>query len=362
MGGVRSRTREKLRWMAIGTAYAWLFPFGFMVFLFGRPVLDSMASATVSAVVGGPVLSGFFLFLVPATRRFAFFVAMAIQLAAFVLIMFPVFFLGILVPYAISERVALWDATLVRETLEIMASPQLRTAYLYTLVAIPCVSAVYQVSRKLGPGVLWSWLTGRYHRPREEELIFMFLDMKHSTALAERLGNLRFSSLMQEFFVDVSEPLGCTKGRVSHYIGDEAVIYWKPAEGLRKANCVRCVQLLEATIAERRGFYLARFGAVPEFKAGLHIGHVVAAEVGDRKSEIVFHGDVLNTTARIVGLCSSLDCDLLLSKFLAERLTEAPPDVSIQSVGEHELKGKLEPVELFSATFERSAPERASQA
>jgi adenylate cyclase len=34
-------------------------------------------------------------------------------------------------------------------------------------------------------------------------------------------------------------------------------------------------------------------------KAGAHVGRVVATEVGTIKSEIVFHGDVVNTTARV---------------------------------------------------------------
>lgn len=36
---------------------------------------------------------------------------------------------------------------------------------------------------------MWNMITGRYHRPRKERRIYMFLDIKDSTALAERLGD-----------------------------------------------------------------------------------------------------------------------------------------------------------------------------
>jgi hypothetical protein len=46
------------------------------------------------------------------------------------------------------------------------------------------------VSRKLGPGVFLNWLFGYYQRPRTETRVFMFLDMRDSTKLAESLGDL----------------------------------------------------------------------------------------------------------------------------------------------------------------------------
>src|ERR1044072_3586681 len=58
-----------------------------------------------------------------------------------------------------------------------------------------CISAFFQIDRKVGPGVVFKWLTSKYPQPREEERIFMFLDLKNSTTLAEKLGNLRFSQL-----------------------------------------------------------------------------------------------------------------------------------------------------------------------
>jgi len=57
-----------------------------------------------------------------------------------------------------------------------------------------------------------------YHKPREEVRIFMFLDMKSSTAIAERLGHVRFYTLLNELFHEISRPVLQTKAEIYQYI------------------------------------------------------------------------------------------------------------------------------------------------
>lgn len=211
-------------------------------------------------------------------------------------------------------------------------------------------AALNQVSRKLGPGVLLNWITGKYHSPLEETRIFMFLDLKDSTTLAERLGNLEFSALVKDFFADMTRPAMKTGAEVSHYIGDEAVLSWQVERGMLQANCLRFFFLMADSIAARAAYYQGRYGVVPGFKAGVHIGAVVATEVGEIKSEIVFHGDVMNTTARITGLCSPLGRDLLISKELIDAMG-APEGFAFEPFGAQQLKGKEQAVEVFGVTW-----------
>lgn len=206
------------------------------------------------------------------------------------------------------------------------------------LMVVP-VRFFFALSQKLGPGVLGKWIRGHYHVPREENRIFMFLDMKDSTTLAERLGNLKFSALVRDFFQDMTLPVLQTKAEVSHYIGDEAVLTWTISKGVANSNCVRIFFEFQKAIERRAEYYRQAYGLVPEFKAGAHLGLVVATEVGEVKSEIVFHGDVLNTAARIQGLCNGTGEALLLSKELAAQVS-APPGTVYADLGAFELKGK----------------------
>ncbi len=63
---------------------------------------------------------------------------------------------------------------------------------LFSLAASFVFVFVMAVNKLLGQNVLLSFVTGRYHRPRLEERVLLFIDMEGSTGLAERLGPLAF--------------------------------------------------------------------------------------------------------------------------------------------------------------------------
>jgi adenylate cyclase len=209
------------------------------------------------------------------------------------------------------------------------------------------INFVRQLNRMLGPGTLVNLLLGRYHRPVAEDRIFMFLDLNDSTAIAATLGPLLFNDFKNDFFHDIAEPVLATRGRIYQYVGDEAVVTWTTERGLRQGNCLRCVFLVSERIHEQKDRYLARYGRVPEFKAGLHGGPVVTAEIGDIKKDIVHSGDTVNTAARVEAQCRPLERRVLVSEALLSRC-EVPEELEVEDMGERELRGKVEALRLYS--------------
>jgi adenylate cyclase len=203
------------------------------------------------------------------------------------------------------------------------------------------------LSDHLGHGVLRNLATGRYHRPREEQRVFLFVDMIGSTAIAERIGPTAFLTLLDRFAADLAEPVIEHHGTVYRYVGDEVIVTWPEAKGIAEANCIRCVLAMRAAIARRAPSYRTQFGLVPEFRAALHAGPVVAGEMGAAKREIVFLGDAVNTTARIETACRELGHDSLISGVLLERV-QLPPGVDARLVGPIELRGKAQPMPLYA--------------
>src|SRR4030095_13515842 len=57
-----------------------------------------------------------------------------------------------------------------------LASPEQLVLVFYCLVIYSLLVFFLQVNRLLGAGILWKFIRGKYHKPREEERIFMFLD------------------------------------------------------------------------------------------------------------------------------------------------------------------------------------------
>ncbi|MBT8178195.1 MAG: adenylate/guanylate cyclase domain-containing protein [Eudoraea sp.] len=203
------------------------------------------------------------------------------------------------------------------------------------------------ISDNLGHNVLLNFFTGKYHKPVEENRIFMFLDMKSSTAIAERLGHIRYFEFLREYYNDLSDAIVEHLGQVYQYVGDEIVISWEIEEGLSDFNCIRCFFKMKDALSAKEAHYLKIYGVAPTFKAGIHLGLVTTGEIGALKKEIFFTGDVLNVTARIQGLCATYGEELLVSHLLLSQL-DMSRDYRLTSHGELKLKGRVKPIEIFS--------------
>lgn len=222
--------------------------------------------------------------------------------------------------------------------------------FLTTVALSFCASFLFnmmlRVNQLLGRGVLAGFLTGRYHRPREEERIFLFLDLVGSTELAERIGHLAFHRLLGDFVADVTEPILAARGEIHSYVGDGIIVSWKSPRGFRHGRCVRCLLDMCRTLETRAAAYEEAYGCVPAFRAALHVGPVIAGEMGVVKQAIVFLGDTVNTTARIEAACRELDATALVSEAVLDRL-ENRGDFGFEDVGPVTLRGKAAPLRLF---------------
>lgn len=210
------------------------------------------------------------------------------------------------------------------------------------------INLAVTLSRLLGTGILISLFTGRYHHPREEERIVLFLDVKGSTRLAERLGDKQFHRFLNRVFFDVSDPVAEAGGEIYRYVGDEIIATWTMKRGVREAACLRCVFAIEDALAARRAHYRAEFGTEPQLRGAIHAGALVIGEMGDWKREIVMLGDTMNTAARIEDVCRAKHCDYIASAAVLERIGELPPGMRAESLGPVELPGKNAGISLFA--------------
>lgn len=217
---------------------------------------------------------------------------------------------------------------------------------IYAVVMMAVIIFTKQMSRKMGQRVLFNFITGRYSRPFYEERIFMFLDLDASSELAETMGDLKYHQFLNEFYFDITDDIVDAHGEIYQYVGDEVVVTWKMERGVSSGNCLRAYFKILSKIEKVKEKYIVRFGTYPRFKAALHCGQVVIAQIGDIKSEIVYHGDVMNTTSRIERLCSDLGEKLLLSRNLVDQLPASVAEHFV-SVGNVKPRGKQRLIELF---------------
>jgi adenylate cyclase len=202
------------------------------------------------------------------------------------------------------------------------------------------------VNDLLGPGVLFAFAAGRYYHPRIEDRALLFIDMRGSTAIAERLGELRYLSLLNRFVGDVSFAVAEAGGGIHKYVGDEVIATWRLAPGAADPVCVSAVFAALDRIAAQRPAYEREFGVVPDFRAALHCGPVAVGELGSLRKEIALIGDTMNTAARIQEACRLTDNRVLASAALIERLAGLPPHITRRRLGELPMRGKERPLEL----------------
>ncbi len=218
---------------------------------------------------------------------------------------------------------------------------------IFAVVASFLMTGLLQVRKLHNPGEIRRLLTGRYHYPVEETRIFLFADVVGSTGIAERLGHLAYSSFLRDCFSDISEAILAWKGEVYQHAGDAVLVTWRMHKGTRSAACVQCffdmIQLLE----RRQDDYRRQYDTVPRLRAGIHGGDVVTTWVGEARKDLAFHGDTMNTAARVESACKDLGAHCLVSE-IVYRAIELPPHLEARSVGEVELRGRTGALRLYS--------------
>lgn len=224
--------------------------------------------------------------------------------------------------------------------------------YFYVLMTDLAMSVLREINLMLGEGNLGKMITGKFYHPREEERIFMFLDLQSSTTLAEQLGHLKYSHLIQDCFNDLGV-VAEDAAEIYQYVGDEAVLTWPYLTGIKNTNVLNAYFRFARQLASRAGYYEQRYGVLPFFKAGIHGGQVTVTQIGKYKKEIAYHGDPINTAARIQAQCNVLGAALLISAPLAKAM---PSDTyHLECVGSLQLKGKQTEVEVYAVHQATSA-------
>ncbi len=233
------------------------------------------------------------------------------------------------------------------EVIAFIKSKAIISRLVYMIFFILLTNFILEINKKFGYGNLWKTVIGKYHKPRVENRVFMFLDLKGSTTIAEELGHELYSNLIQNCFYDLTDVVIKYNAQIYQYVGDEVILTWPINDGLKKLNCINFFFAYQEKLLSRKEYYNKKFGLLPEFKAGLEMGNVTVAEIGEIKREIAYHGDVLNTAARIEGKCNEYGKSVLVSENIAIAV-EKISNVKLDIIGDIQLKGKEKFVKIYA--------------
>jgi adenylate cyclase len=219
----------------------------------------------------------------------------------------------------------------------------------YSLLVAAVIAFLLRMSDLIGREIFVNLLLGRYHRPVEEERVFLFIDLVGSTRIAEQMGPMRYQQFLGFFFASMADPVRDNRGSLDDYIGDMAMITWPMARGIKNAHCLQCVCDLQHRIERDREIWISRYGVLPAFRAAIHAGPVVTAEIGVEKHKITYVGDTVNATARLEELGKALKEPILISADVFSRL--APDDRFLtRDLGEHPVRGRHRALGVLAVT------------
>ncbi|HEY0978348.1 MAG TPA: adenylate/guanylate cyclase domain-containing protein [Flavobacteriales bacterium] len=228
---------------------------------------------------------------------------------------------------------------------DVVAARAFYRIILQVMVVTSIAILVVQVEELMGRRLFTGFMLGRYERPVDEERVVLCIDLVGSTALNERLGDLRYFRFLNTTHSLMTDAVLHNEAEIHKYIGDEVIFTWTMRGGIRHLNCLDLFFDIEERIAEHEVELLREFGVVPRFRGAVHGGRVITAQVGHIKRAIDFSGDTMNTVSRLLNRSKEMKAGILVSSELLERMPDAAERFRFGPELELPVKGKKRSVQ-----------------
>lgn len=183
----------------------------------------------------------------------------------------------------------------------------------------------------------------------DRELTVMFVDVRHFTAISERLAPTAVVGFLNTLLDALSRHVIENEGTLDKFIGDSIMAFWNAPVDVadHEAKAVRAALAMRETLERLNATDAFGFGT--DNPVGIGIGiHTGIACVGNMGAETRFNysavGDAVNVAARIESSCKEVGFDILISEETARR----QPEIALLEAGAVGLKGKSTRTELFA--------------
>ncbi|MGB5817940.1 MAG: adenylate/guanylate cyclase domain-containing protein [Saonia sp.] len=278
------------------------------------------------------------------TQNFSFFKKRLIwQVDSAFIIILPIFIV-FTIAEMVENEIVFMEA--IQNSLQFLASGLFISFFIYYYSLSIIVSFLRRLRKTFGQHVFYNYIIGKYAQPLEERRTFLFLDLNDSTSLAETLGHVKYSRLLNRCFEDIIFSIKDFKFDIYQFVGDEVVLTWLASHS-DNGRAINIFQEIKQGFENHRNFYISKFGLLPTFKAAISTGTVTATLVGGKSKNIAYHGDVLNTTARLLGLCKRYNKEILFTEFYVHA-SGLRNHMKIELIATLKLKGKANESKVYS--------------
>jgi adenylate cyclase len=191
----------------------------------------------------------------------------------------------------------------------------------------------------------------------ERHLVSLFVDMRGSTRLAEKLLPFDTVFVVNRFLAAVSQAVIECGGRPNQFVGDGVLALFGLAADDQTASrqALKAAAQIAANVDELNEFLSHDLREPIRFGIGIHGGEVIVGDIGYR-DHMVFTalGDAVNVAARLQDMTKSLGCETIISEEVRVAAGLSESDLPQQEVT---IRGRTEPmmVRVVAATKTLSA-------
>lgn len=200
------------------------------------------------------------------------------------------------------------------------------------------------------------------------ELTLLFCDLRGFTTLSEHLEPLALRELLNQFFSRMTAVIHAHGGTLDKFIGDALMAFWgAPLPDPRHATlALQAAQAMGQALQALNDQLRARGQPTLSMGIGLHTGVACVGDMGsDLRRAYTALGDSVNLASRIEGLTRRYGVDLLVSAATRDAVLATDPAAASMpwvEVGEVQVKGRQQPVNLFTLDVHPAPPGSARAA
>ena len=178
----------------------------------------------------------------------------------------------------------------------------------------------------------------------EYRVSILFLDIRDFTSYAENNTPKDVFAFLNEYLLDMLTVVHKNNGIVNKFLGDGFMaVFGAPLVDEKHAEqaVLSALSIREIMTEKNRKNQVSHVN----IGIGIHSGIVLCGNIGsDTRKEYTIIGDTVNIASRVEQLNKKFHSDILVSRATIEKCKHAFP---CESVGEHLVKGKIKPVEVF---------------
>ena len=214
--------------------------------------------------------------------------------------------------------------------------------------------------RVVSPPVREKLLSGELQLGGETRWVaVLFSDIRNFTAMSEKMTPQEVVAFLNEYLTEMSQAITPWGGYINNFIGDAIVAIFgapldQPDKEWRAVAAAVSMQGHLQALNQRR----QQRGEIPiQSGIGISTGEAVAGQIGslDRLLYTVI-GDAVNIAARLEALTKDYpQYTILINENTAQAIQDRP-SVVLKSLGPIQVKGRVQPVEVYTVHHEGPLP------